>query len=144
MVGKDCGSRSRCITKLAYALLHARAGARMQPRVRIWPRKVERDVVSTPGCANIDRGVAVTKNSTEREYNVPEVAKDGAETDARTSSRYLVNRPRADSAKWTSLRTLKWHSRYPVSRFSATNIRFYDVCIGYACKLARRLEEVEV
>lgn len=45
-------------------------GARSYTRVcsRIWPRKVERDVVSTPGCANIDRGVAVTKNSTEREY----------------------------------------------------------------------------
>lgn len=25
------------------------------------------DVVPSPGCANIDRGVAVTKNSTERE-----------------------------------------------------------------------------
>jgi len=25
------------------------------------------DVVRSPGCANIDRGVAVTKNSTERE-----------------------------------------------------------------------------
>lgn len=57
--------------------------------IRIWPRKVERDVVSTPGCANIDRGVAVTKNSTEREYDaLAVVAKDGAEPGGRATRRF--------------------------------------------------------
>lgn len=63
----------------------------MQPRVHIWPRKVECDVVSTPGCANIDRGVAVTKNSTEREYNVPSVVEDGAGQEAEVSARSLAS-----------------------------------------------------